>query len=152
MAALKAMGLPSGPRNGSKMPDDTYRLQNFAGRFGFSAKVMRRHMRPVMRPGALFIVPPVAWAMASGPTAPSGEKPVGLSTSVSSATLVSTVFWTPVSWSVPIACTIVVRGIAPTVPTTAENASLESVPTSCPATASLYEPPVKAAFGSLTTR
>ena len=127
-------------------------MQKRAGFFGFSANVIRRHMRPVMRPGALFIVPPVAWAIASGPTAPSGEKPVGLSTSVSSATLVTTSFLAPVSWSVPTARTVVLRGSAPTVPTTAENASLDSVPTSWPATASLYEPPVKAAFGSLTTR
>ena len=40
-------------------------------------------------------MPPAAWAIASGPTAPSGEKPVGLSTSVSSATLVTTVFCAP---------------------------------------------------------
>ena len=97
-------------------------------------------------------MPPAACAIASGPIVPSGEKPVGLSTSVSSATLVRTCFLAPVSCSVPIARTVVLRGSAPTVPTTAANASLESVPTSWPAAASLYEPPLSEAFGSLMTR
>ena len=64
---------------------------------GRSRKVIRRHMLPVNRPGELRITLPAASAIASGATAPSGVKPVGLSTSVSSATVVSTSRVAPVS-------------------------------------------------------
>jgi hypothetical protein len=127
-------------------------LQNRAGLRGRWRKVMRRHMVPVSRPGVLCRTPPVASATASGATELSGVKPVGLSTPVSSATVVSSTRRRSVSRSSAITRTGVVRGRPPTRPTTAENASLVSVPRSWPPTASLYEPPVSAAFGSLTTR
>ena len=63
-------------------------------------------MRPVRRPGELRRTLPAASAIASGATAPSGEKPVGMSTSVSSATAVSMKrLAAPVSWSVAAART-----------------------------------------------
>ena len=95
------------------------------------------HMRPVRRPGALCMTVPVAWATASGATAPSPVKPVGLSRSVSSATVVSTKRVAPVSPSRANAWTAVVVGSAPTRPTTAAEASLVSVPRSWPAKPSL---------------
>ena len=72
-------------------------MQNRAGFFGRSRNVMRRHMLPVSRPGELCITLPAASATASGATPPSGVKPVGLSTSVSSAIRVSTWRVSPVS-------------------------------------------------------
>jgi len=112
---------------------------------------MRRHIVPVSRPGELRSTLPAASATASGATAPSAVKPVGVSTSVSSATWVCTNRLAPVSWSTAEIPTSVVCGSAPTCPTIAANASLVSVPTLWPAAANLYEPPVIAAFGSLTT-